>query len=150
MTEDTRLIMEQLTLLRTDVGELKTDVGELRTDVGGLRTDVGELRTDVGELRTDVGELKTDVAKLKERIGDLEKQVDCMEKRTESVEVVIKEIIEPQISIIAEGHLDLERKLVMATSYATEIENLKIRMKAYEMALREQRRLCDSRHVLAS
>lgn len=130
MTEETKLIIEQLTIM-------------VHTEVAGLKTDIAELKAEVAELKTEVENLKTAVEKLDVRVTHLE-------TRMESVEVAIKEVLEPEIRIVAEGHLDLDRKLVVATSFSTEIENLKVRMKSYEMALLDQKKLCEARHVLAS
>ena len=89
MSEETRMILEQLgqinenilvmkediSVLKTDVAELKTDVAGLKTDVAGLKTDVAGLKTDVAELKTDVAGLKTDVAELKTDVAVLKTDV---------------------------------------------------------------------------
>lgn len=137
MTEETKLIIEQLTIM-------------VHTEVAGLKTDIAELKTEVAELKTEVAELKTKVENLKTAVEKLDVRVTHLETRMEGVEVAIKEVLEPEIRIVAEGHLDLDRKLVAATSFSTEIENLKVRMKSYEMALLDQKKLCEARHVLAS
>lgn len=104
--------------LKTDVGELKTDVRELKTDVRELQTDVEELKTDVGELQTDVGELKTDAVTLK---SDMRALQLTLENETNK-----------GINIIAEGHLDLSRKLDEALTIENEKEMLKLRVNRLE------------------
>lgn len=143
MSEEAKLIIEQLTIM------VHTEMAGLKADMAELKTDMAELKTEVAELKAGIAELKTEVENLETRVDRLEVRVTHLEARMESVEVAIKEVLEPEIHIIAEGHLDLDRKLMTATSFSTELENLKIRMKSYEMALMDQKKLCDARHVLA-
>lgn len=143
MSEEAKFIIEQLTIM------VHTEMAALKADMAELKTDMAELKTEVAELKAEVAELKTEVENLETRVDRLEVRVTHLEARMESVEVAIKEVLEPEIHIIAEGHLDLDRKLMTATSFSTELENLKIRMKSYEMALMDQKKLCDARHVLA-
>ncbi|MCI9490390.1 MAG: hypothetical protein HFG97_10340, partial [Dorea sp.] len=96
----------------------KTDVRELQTDVEELKTDVRELKTDVGELQTDVGELKTDAVTLK---SDMRALQLTLENETNK-----------GINIIAEGHLDLSRKLDEALTIENEKEMLKLRVNRLE------------------
>ena len=97
--------------LKTDVRELKTDVRELKTDVGELQTDVEELKTDVGELQTDAGTLKSDMRAL---------------------QLTLENETNKGINIIAEGHLDLSRKLDEALTIENEKEMLKLRVNRLE------------------
>ena len=105
--------------------DLKGEVAELRADVTELKTDVAELKTDVAELKTDVAELKTDVAGLKTDVADLN-------VRMTNVEMIIENEIRNDIKIIAEGHLDLNRKLDIAIKDSRDRDNIKMRVKILE------------------
>ncbi len=113
--KDLEMISE---IIERVVEPLKTDVGELKTDVRELKTDVRELKTDVGELQTDVGELKTDAVTLK---SDMRALQLTLENETNK-----------GINIIAEGHLDLSRKLDEALTIENEKEMLKLRVNRLE------------------
>ena len=111
--------------LKTDVGELKTDVRELKTDVRELKTDVEELKTDVRELKTDVGELQTDV-------GELKTDAVTLKSDMRALQLTLENETNKGINIIAEGHLDLSRKLDEALTIENEKEMLKLRVNRLE------------------
>lgn len=102
---------------------LREDIHLLKNDVTGLKTDVTGLKADVAELKTDVAELKTDVANLKKRVSGLE--------------IHLENVTDKNIQIIAEGHLDLNRKLDEALKVANEKELLIIRVRILEDELRK-------------
>ncbi len=106
--KDLEMISE---IIERVVEPLKTDVGELKTDVRELKTDVGELQTDVGELKTDAVTLKSDMRAL---------------------QLTLENETNKGINIIAEGHLDLSRKLDEALTIENEKEMLKLRVNRLE------------------
>ena len=102
---------------------LREDIHLLKNDVTGLKTDVTGLKADVAELKTDVAELKTDVVNLKKRVSGLE--------------IHLENVTDKNIQIIAEGHLDLNRKLDEALKVENEKELLTIRVRILEDELRK-------------
>ncbi|MBO4990832.1 MAG: hypothetical protein J6E42_01595 [Firmicutes bacterium] len=139
MTEETMLILDQLRImngkidhltsdmaevkcdvavLKSDVAILKSEMAEVKADVAVLKADVAELKTDVAELKTDVAVLKSDVAELKADVSDLKREVVILKKNDQrqsnelrKIWMVLENEIRPSIKIIAEGHLNLDRKL---------------------------------------
>ena len=101
----------------------KVDALENRMDALETRMDALETRMDALENRMDALENRMDA--LENRVGTLEGKVDSLEKRLSIVEVVLaddrrenrltRSIIENEInhniSLIAEGHYDLNRKV---------------------------------------
>lgn len=88
-----------------------------------IYNDVKELKNDVTELKGDVTELKGDVAELK--------------KRMSSVELTLENETNRNIRLVAEGHLDLSRKLDDALRVETEKEMLLIRVNVMENEIRK-------------
>ena len=85
--------------VREEVKELRKDVTELQVGMKELRADVTKLQVDIEELQTGMEKLSTDV----ERLG----------RKTEKIEFIMENELRPNICKIAEGHLDLSRKLDM-------------------------------------
>lgn len=77
---------------------------EIRTDVSELKTDVSELKTDVSELKTDVSGLKTDVSGLKQEVS--------------AIKLHLENVTDKNISILAENHIELVKKLNAAIPIA--------------------------------
>lgn len=81
------------------------------------------IYNDVKELKNDVTELKGDVTELK--------------KRMSSVELTLENETNRNIRLVAEGHLDLSRKLDDALRVETEKEMLLIRVNVMENEIRK-------------
>ena len=80
-----------------------------------LETDVTQLKNDVTQLKNDATQLKNDVTEIK---------------------LTLENEIRVNIQRIAEGHLDLSRKLHEALKIDDEKEMLSIRMNIMETELR--------------
>lgn len=125
---------------------LQDDITELKEDVAGLKEDVAEVKRDVAQLKLDVSELKLDVAKLNDRMDVQEKRMDNLENRMDNLEdrmdhldnrvntigVTLENETNRGISIIAEGHRDLNRKLNEALKADEEKEMLLLRVNRLE------------------
>ena len=115
-------IQNELTELKSDVAELKSDVAELKSDVTVLKSDVAELKSDVTELKSDVAELKSDMMVLKRKVIN--------------IELTLENETNKNIMVVAEGHIDLYRKLdeciKMSNSVDSKMEIHKIYINKHE------------------
>ncbi len=109
------------------------DLQEMKSDISELKTDVSELKTDVSELKTDVSELKMDMVEVKSDIKRVEKKFDA---EINSIKLTLENEIRHNISIIAEGHLDLVRKLDEAIKVNQEKEVALVRLNNLENDVR--------------
>lgn len=71
-------------------------------EIGGKK--VEEIQQDVAELKQDVSRLKQDVSGVKQDVSGLRKDVT-------EVQLTLENETNKNIRIIAEGHLDIIRKL---------------------------------------
>ena len=88
---------EKLNLILEGIGEIKDDVRVLKEDVQVLKEDVQVLKEDVQVLKEDVQTLKEEVQSVKERVT--------------LFEITLENETNRNIQLIAEGHMNLERKL---------------------------------------
>ena len=102
--EDVQSLQGDMQVLKGDVQVLKGDVQELKGDVQVLKEDVQVLKGDVQVLKGDVQELKEDVQELKE-------DVQVLKERVTNIEITLENETNRNIQLIAEGHLNLDRKL---------------------------------------
>ena len=133
------LILEQMNIgfsdIRAELAEVKSDVAILKVDVANLKEDVANLKEDVANLKEDVAILKVDVANLKQEVNGLKIDVDNLNQEMSGVKLKMENQLWSGIRIIAEGHLDFNRKLDTYVAiaqedrkYTSEVECLKIRM----------------------
>ena len=104
MTEETMLILDQLRIMNGKIDHLTSDMAEVKGDVAVLKSDVAVLKSDVAELKADVSDLKREVVILK-------KNDQRQSNELRKIWMVLENEIRPSIKIIAEGHLNLDRKL---------------------------------------
>ena len=99
MTENQKmdLILQKLGGIEGGLVSVGEDVQSLQGDMQVLKGDVQVLKGDVQELKEDVQELKEDVQVLKERVTN--------------IEITLENETNRNIQLIAEGHLNLDRKL---------------------------------------
>ena len=111
---------------------MKLDVSELKLDVAKLndRMDVQEKRMDNLEKRMDNLENRMD--NLEKRMDNLEDRMDHLDNRVNTIGVTLENETNRGISIIAEGHRDLNRKLNEALKADEEKEMLLLRVNRLE------------------
>ena len=102
---------EKLNLILEGIGEIKDDVRGLKEDVQGLKEDVQGLKEDVQVLKEDVQGLKEEVQVLKEDVQTLKEDVQSVKERVTLFEITLENETNRNIQLIAEGHMNLDRKL---------------------------------------
>ena len=116
--EKLNLILEGIGEIKDDVRGLKEDVQGLKEDVQGLKEDVQGLKEEVQVLKEDVQGLKEevqvlneDVQVLKEDVQTLKEDVQSVKERVTLFEITLENETNRNIQLIAEGHMNLDRKL---------------------------------------
>ena len=139
MTEETKLILDKLEIVGSDVRELKTRVGSLETKVDSLETKVDSLETKVDSLETKVDSLETKVDALETTVGSLKTAVGLLDTRVGVLETDVKRVqltleneVVQNLKLVAEGYLGLSRKLTEALDLKESNELLQVRMNVAE------------------
>ena len=109
--EKLNLILEGIGEIKEDVQGLKEDVQGLKEDVQGLKEEVQVLKEDVQGLKEEVQVLNEDVQVLKEDVQTLKEDVQSVKERVTLFEITLENETNRNIQLIAEGHMNLDRKL---------------------------------------
>ncbi len=112
-------------MLKDEVQVLKDDVQVLKDKVQVLGDDVQILKQEVQMLNNDMQMIKGDVAELKQRVSE--------------IELTLENVTNRNIKIIAEGHLDLSRRLHEALKVENEREIIAIRVNILEGELQRMK-----------
>lgn len=113
--------------------------GVVRKAIEPVREDVKELRKDVTELQVGMTELRKDVTELQTGMEKLRTDVDILSRKTDRIECMMENERRPNICKIAEGHLDLSRKLDMVRVRRSEYTLLDIKVSGLQLDIREIR-----------
>ena len=135
--DDIQMIKEEIHTLKNDTTELKQDVQILKQDVQVLKQDVQVLKQETLELKQDVQVLKQDVQVLKQETQELKQDVQVLKNRATSIEITLENETNRGIKVIAEGHLNLDRKLSEALKVENEKELLLLRVSHLENEMRK-------------
>ena len=127
MTEDTRMILKELSKVNERLNRMDD-----RFDGVDRRLDKVDNRLDKMDDRFD---------RMDERFDKMDQRVDNLEKTTKgelrAIKMYLENEIEPKISIVAEGHIDLMRKFQKIQVCKEEWEMMKMRVLALERGVRE-------------
>lgn len=113
MTEETKMILDEIKGLRSEIAGVKA---ELKDEIAGVRT---ELKEEMNELRTS----------FEKRFGNIERHMD-------TTRFIMENEIRENIKLVAEGHLDLYRKMEEVTKTSNEREIMFMRLKYLESEVR--------------
>lgn len=119
MSEETKMILEQL--------------GQIRGDIGEMKSDIRELKTDVAELKTDVAVLKTDVADLKDRVTELE-------EGQKNLYSLIENEVSKKIMIVGEGHFFVMKSLNELRGFQEEKEMMDLKILDLQIEIKNIKR----------
>lgn len=95
----------------------------LLSEMQGMKTDIQNMKTDIQDTKADIQNMKTDIQDI--------------QKHTTNIELTLENETNRNIKAIAEGHLDLSRKLNEALKVGNEKEMLLIRVNILENELRK-------------
>lgn len=101
------------------------------------REDLQAIAGLLQPIQADIQAIQEDVQELKRRTAAIEAAVQSLNQRTTNIELTLENETNRNIRIIAEGHLDLSRKLDDALKVEHEKELLLIRVNILESELRK-------------
>ena len=125
--------MESLERKTDELGEKVEDL-EKKTDELGGRVESLEQKTE--ELGNRVESLEQKTEELGNRVEKLEHRTDELGQMVKSTELILENETNRNIRMIAEGHLDLNRKLDSALRIENEKELLVVRVNILEGEVR--------------
>ena len=148
MTEDTRMILKELSKVNERLNRMddhfdgvdrRLDKVDDRLDKVDERLDKMDDRFDRMDERLDKMDERFD--RMDDRFDKMDQRVDNLEKTTKgelrAIKMYLENEIEPKISIVAEGHIDLMRKFQKIQVCNEEWEMMKMRVLALERGVRE-------------
>ena len=121
-------VKNDVVILKDDVYDVKNDVAILKSDVHILQDGFHELQDNVLVLKDGFHELQNDVLVLKDDTQFLRHEAQSSDNRLSRIELTLENETNRGIKIIAEGHLDLNRKLNDALKVENEKELLLLRV----------------------
>ena len=101
-----------------------------------IKEELQDVKGEVRELKGQVQGVKGEVLELKERVQGVEDKTRKLEGHVQGIRLTLENETNKNINIIAEGHLNLSRKLDEALKVENEKEVLLIRINRLENGYR--------------
>jgi len=81
------------------------------------------ILNEMSDIKSEVLDMKNEVSDMKNEVSDMKNEVSDIKNKVASIELLIENEIQPNIMRIAEGHLDLNRKLNESIKVANDVKN---------------------------
>ena len=91
------LILAELRGVKGDVEGLKGDMQDMKDDMRDMKSEMQVMKDDMQDMKSDIKVLKNDVKRLDDKIA--------------GINVHLETVTDRNITFIAEGYLELSRKL---------------------------------------
>lgn len=114
---------EKLDLILSELQGVKNNMQSMESEQRSMRSDMQDMKSEQQSMRSDMQSLKSDMQKLGQKVTD--------------IEVHLENVTDRNIRLIAEGHLDLSRKLDEALKVKNERELQGIRLNILEDEIRK-------------
>lgn len=131
-SEDLHAIKLLLEPLKSEIKEIKTSQSELKEEVREIKVSQEKLRVNQEKLSGEIKELRANQEKLGEEIKEIKASQERIENEVRGIRLTIETEIRPNIKLIAEGHLDLNRKFNNIIKIENHNEMLGIRVNVLE------------------
>ncbi len=99
---------ERLELLLQAVTNIQVDLQDVKVDLQDVKVDLQDVKVDLQDVKVDLQDAKVEIADLKKKVS--------------IIELTLENEISHNIMVIAEGHLDLNRKLDEAIHLTSDIK----------------------------
>ena len=97
------------------------------------------MKDELQSVKDDLQSVKDELQSVKDELQILKERVQKLEIRMTSLEVTLENVTNKNIILVAEGHLDLSRKLDEALRVENEKEIIAIRVNILENELKKMK-----------
>ena len=134
MTDSQKLdfLVEQFIDVKKDISEMKEDIAELKSEMAEVKADIVGIKGEIAGIKGEIAEIKCDIAEMRDDIRDLQERMDRQENETRYIKIFQENVLKKGIDVIAEGHMDLLRKLNESLKKSESDEMLRLRVNVLE------------------
>ena len=115
-------------MLEAKISPLREDIRELKQDICVMKQEMGSMRQEIDVMKLDINSMKEEMSSMRSEIGSMREEMGGVKQRLTRIETTLENETNRGIRIIAEGHLDLSRKLDDALKVDNEKELLLLRV----------------------
>ena len=119
---------EKLDLILSEMRDIKDEMQDMKGEMRDIKDEMQDMKGEMRDIRDEMQDMKGEMQDIKDEMQDIK-------RRTTNIELTLENETNSNIKIIAEGHLDLNRKLDNVLKVENEKELLLIRVNTIENEL---------------
>ncbi|MEH2959488.1 hypothetical protein [Candidatus Merdisoma sp. JLR.KK006] len=123
--------------MKSDMQSMKSDMQGMKSDMQSMKSDMQGMKSDMQSMKSELQDMKSDMQGMKSELQDMKNNMQKLERKVTGIEVHLENVTDRNIRLIAEGHLDLSRKLDEALKVENEKELQGIRLNILEDEIRK-------------
>ena len=105
------LILAELRGVKGDVEGLKGDMQDMKDDMRDMKSEMQVMKDDMQDMKSEMQVMKDDMQDMKSDIKVLKNDVKRLDDKIAGINVHLETVTDRNITFIAEGYLELSRKL---------------------------------------
>ena len=114
--------------MRQEMDSMRQEIDVMKEDISDLKQEMGSMRQEIDVVKLDINSMKEEMSSMRSEIGSMREEMGGVKQRLTRIETTLENETNRGIRIIAEGHLDLSRKLDDALKVDNEKELLLLRV----------------------
>ena len=123
---------ELLHKIYSGMQSMSQEIQSMRSDMQSMNQEIQSIHNDMQSMNQEIQSISSDMQSMSQEIQSLNARVDRLEERVSNLEMTLENETNRNIRIIAEGHLDVMRKLDDALEVTNEKEILLLRVNHLE------------------
>ncbi|MBQ3512201.1 MAG: hypothetical protein IJA32_00170 [Lachnospiraceae bacterium] len=113
-----------------------SEIGVMKSEISGIKSEMSDMKSEMSGIKSEVNVMKSEMSDMKSEMSDMKSENSSMKSEISSLRSHIENVTDKNIQTIAEGHLDLSRKLDEVLKVENEKELLIIRVRIIEDEIR--------------
>ncbi len=105
------LILAELRGVKGDVEGLKGDMQDMKSEMQVMKDDMRDMKSEMQVMKDDMQDMKSEMQVMKSDIKVLKDDVKRLDNKIAGINVHLETVTDRNITFIAEGYLELSRKL---------------------------------------
>ncbi len=97
--------------MKSEMQVMKSDMQDMKSEMQVMKSDMQDMKSEMQVMKGDMQDMKSEMQDMKSDIKVLKNDVKRLDDKIAGRNVHLETVTDRNITFIAEGHLDLSRKL---------------------------------------
>ncbi|WP_300714925.1 hypothetical protein [uncultured Acetatifactor sp.] len=114
---------EKLDLILSEMQGMKTEIADMKGEITDMKGEIADMKGEITDMKGEITDMKGEIADMKGEITDMKGEITDIRQKVTKTDLTIENEIRVNIQRVAEGHLDLSRKLNECIRLSSDIKD---------------------------